>query len=71
MVARVIHSVGTIYAKLTVLTQQYANLQVEKQNKHTKSSSMTPKTLQATTPPPYPVSASWHRKTSPKSLTKP
>ena len=29
MVARVIHSVGTIYAKLTVLTQQYANLQVE------------------------------------------
>lgn len=29
MVARVIHSVGTIYAKLTALTQQYANLQVE------------------------------------------
>lgn len=29
MVARVIHSVGTIYAKLTILTQQYANLQVE------------------------------------------
>ena len=29
MVARVIHSVGTIYAKLTIITQQYANLQVE------------------------------------------
>ena len=29
MVARVIHSVGTIYAKLTCITQRYANLQVE------------------------------------------
>lgn len=29
MVARVIHSVGTIYDKLTSITQQYMNLQVE------------------------------------------
>lgn len=29
MVARVIHTAGTIYAKLTSITQQYTNLQVE------------------------------------------
>lgn len=29
MVARVIHTAGTIYAKLNSITQQYTNLQVE------------------------------------------
>lgn len=71
MVARVIHSVGTIYAKLTIITQQYANLQVEAEQTYKELVHDTQNPAQATTPQPSPVSASWHRKTSPKSLTKP